>query len=110
MIWSAATIERDERENYKEIFTKIVKANVQTKVELSASPFVENILFKDGETYYIHLFDLNFARDLVERKFSLKAEDGYCLYDLLSGEPVEYKDGAFVGSFEKYRWFVLKRR
>ena len=109
VIWSAATLENDERENFKEIFTKIVKANVQTKIKLQASKFVGSVIFKDGDTYYVNLFDLNFANDLVERKFAIQAEDGYQLYDLLENTPIERKDGVFKGSFEKYRWFVLKK-
>lgn len=109
VIWSAATLENDERENFKEIFTKIVKANVQTKIKIQASKFVESVIFKDGDTYYVNLFDLNFANDLVERKFTIQADDGYQLYDLLENAPIEKKDGVFKGSFEKYCWFVLKK-
>ena len=109
VIWSAATIENDERENFKEIFMSIVRANVQTKVSVEASKYVEVILFKDKENLYVNLFDLNFANDLVERKFSIAAEAGYHLYDLLTGNPVEQQGNRFAGTFEKYRWFVLKK-
>ncbi|MBQ8374828.1 MAG: beta-galactosidase trimerization domain-containing protein [Clostridia bacterium] len=110
VIWSAATLENDDRENFKEIFAKIVKANVKRKIKVQASKYVESIIFKDGEDYYVNLFDLNFANDLVERKFTIKAEEGYQLYDLLDNTPIKMQDGAFVGTFEKYRWFVLKRK
>ena len=109
VIWTAATLENDDRENFKEIFLAIVNANVRTKIRLTASPFVENVIFEDGDTYYVNLFDLNFSNDLVERKFSLTIEGNYQLYDLLTNQPIEKKDGAFVGSFEKYRWLVLKK-
>ena len=109
MTWSAATLENDERENFKTIFAAIVKANVQRKIKIQASKYVESVIFEDGDTYYVNLFDLNFANDLVERKFALTIEGDYQLYDLLEGAPMEKKDGAFVGSFEKYRWFVLKK-
>ena len=109
VIWTSATIENDERENFKEIFTQIVKANVAPKIIVKASKYVESILFKDGETYYLNLFDLNFANDLVERKFAVKTCGNYKLYDLLEGTPIEEKNGEFVGSFEKYRWLVLKK-
>ncbi len=109
VIWSAATLENDERENFKEIFTAIVKANVCTKIKLKASKFVESVIFKDGDTYYVNLFDLNFANDLTERRFEIKADEAYQLYDLLENTPIEKKDGVFKGSFEKYRWFVLKK-
>ena len=83
---------------------------MQTALEVHASKYVESILFKDNETFYVNLFDLNFANDEgVERKFTIRAEDGYQLYDLLTGEPIAKQNGAFVGCFEKYRWFVLKR-
>ena len=108
VIWTAAAIENDERENFKEIFKEIVLANTQQKVKLEASKYVENIIFKDGEDYYINLYDLNFAFDIVERKFALSVDGEYELFDLLDGTPIEKKDGKFVGSFEKYRWFVLK--
>lgn len=110
MIWSAATLENDERENFKELFTAIVKANVQLKIKLKASKFVESVIFEDGDEYYVNLFDLNFANDLTERKFSLSIDGDYQLCDLLDGTPIEKKEGAFVGSFEKYRWLVLKRK
>jgi beta-galactosidase GanA len=109
VIWSAATLENDDRENFKEIFTAIVKANVCQKIKLQASKYVESVIFQDGENYYVNLFDLNFANDLVERKFSMEADGDYQLYDLLTDNPVEKKDGVFVGYFEKYRWFVLKK-
>ena len=109
VIWSAATLENDERENFKEIFSAIVKANVNTKIKLQASKYVECVIFQDGEEYYVNLFDLNFANDLVERKFALTVDGEYQLYDLLENTPIEKLDGAFVGVFEKYRWFVLKK-
>ena len=109
VIWSAATLENDERENFKEIFTAIVKGNVRQKIKLQASKYVESVIFRDGEDYYVNLFDLTFANDLVERKFALSIDGDYQLYDLLEGTPMEKKGGAFVGSFEKYRWFVLKK-
>ena len=86
-----------------------MKANVQPKIHIQASKFVESVIFQDGEAYYVNLFDLNFANDLVERKFAVAIEGEYQLYDLLDNTPIEKKDGAFVGSFEKYRWFVLKK-
>lgn len=109
VIWSAATLENDERENFKEIFTAIVKANVRTKIKIQASKYVESVIFQDGEDYYVNLFDLNFANDLTERKFAIKTDGDYQLYDLLDNTPIPTKDGAFAGSFEKYRWFVLKK-
>ena len=109
VIWSGATIENDERENFKEIFLSIVRANVQTKISVEASKYVEVILFKNGDDLYVNLFDLNFANDLVERKFSIAAEAGYQLYDLLTDAPVEQQGNHFVGLFEKYRWFLLKK-
>ena len=109
VIWSAATVENDERENFKEIFISIVRANVQPKIQLEASKYVESVIFNDGEEYYINLFDLNFVNDLVERKFALYIDGNYQLYDLLDGTPIEKKDGVFKGSFEKYRWFVLRK-
>ena len=109
VIWSAATLENDERENFKEIFTAIVKANVQSKIKIQASKYVESIIFKDGEDYYVNLFDLNFTNDLVERKFTLAIDEDYQLYDLMKDAPIEKRDGVFQGSFEKYRWLVLKK-
>jgi len=109
VIWTAATLENDERENFKEIFTAIVKANLQQTIDVQTSKYVESVIFQDGETYYVNLFDLNFANDLVERKFALYIDGNYQLYDLLDGTPIEKKDGVFKGSFEKYRWFVLRK-
>ena len=109
VIWTAATLENDERENFKDIFTAIVRANVQPKMKLQASKYVESVIFKDGETYYVNLFDLNFANDLVERKFTLSADENYQLYDLLDDTPIVKENGVFKGSFEKYRWFVLRK-
>ena len=109
VIWTAATLENDERENFKDIFMSIVRANVQPKIKLHASKYVESVIFKDGETYYVNLFDLNFANDLVERKFTMRVDGNYQLYDLLIGTPMEKKDGVFKGSFEKYRWLVLRK-
>ena len=109
VIWTAATLENDERENFKDIFTAIVRANVQPKMKLQASKYVESVIFKDGETYYVNLFDLNFANDLVERKFTLSVDENYQLYDLLDDTPIVKENGVFKGSFEKYRWFVLRK-
>ena len=109
VIWSAATIENDERENFKEIFTAIVKANVQQKIKIQASKYVESVIFEDGDVYYVNLFDLNFANDLVERKFTLAIDGDYQLFDLLKNTPIAKENGEFRGSFEKYRWLVLKK-
>ena len=100
VIWTAATLENDERENFKDIFTEIVRANVQPKMKLQASKYVESVIFKDGETYYVNLFDLNFANDLVERKFTLSVDENYQLYDLLDDTPIVKEKGVFKGSFE----------
>ena len=109
VIWTSATIELDDRENFKNIFTAIVKANVDLKITTQASKFVETVIFKDGDTYYVNLFDLHFAEDLVERKFAISIDGDYVLYDLIDNKPIEKSNGKFVGSFEKYRWLVLKR-
>ena len=109
VIWTAATLENEERENFKEIFTAIVKANLQQTIDVQTSKYVESVIFQDGETYYVNLFDLNFANDLVERKFALSIDGNYQLYDLLDGAPIEKKDGVFKGNFTKYRWFVLRK-
>lgn len=109
VIWSGATIENDERENFKDIFVNIVKRNIEQKIQVDTSKYVEMILFKDNDDYYLNLFDLNFAQDLVERKFTVKIEKGYELFDLLTDKVVSNREGVFYGTFEKYAWFVLKK-
>ena len=82
---------------------------MDVKFTITASKYVENILFKDGEEYYLQLFDLHFAQDCVTRVFTLSTGGGYRVVDLLSGKELEEKHGVYCGAFEKYRWYILKK-
>lgn len=108
VVWFAPTIESDGRQNFKDLFAGVVRSFVKPKFGLFASKFVEQIIFKDGDDYYVNLFDLNFAEDCIKRDFTLVA-DGYRAAELLSGEELEEKDGKIVGSFEKYLWLKLTK-
>lgn len=108
VIWSGATIENDERENFKEIFVEIINDNVKRKIILKSSKYVESVVFKDGEDYYINLFDLNFAEDEVKREFSVKTDGNYELTDLSTNSLIDNESGEFIGSFKKYIWLKLK--
>lgn len=110
VIWSCATIENDGRESFKNVFKAIVNANVKRKISVETSKFAESVIFKDGEDFYITLFDLNFAEEVTERPFTIRIDGDYALYDLKSGAEFANRDGAFAGSFEKYLWLLLKRR
>ena len=108
VIWSGAMIENDERENFKDIFVAIINANIKRKILLQASKYVESIVFKDGEDYYINLFDLNFAEDEAKREFSVKTDGDYELTDLSTNFLIDNENGEFTGSFKKYIWLKLK--
>ncbi|MBO4594593.1 MAG: hypothetical protein J5697_02695, partial [Clostridia bacterium] len=109
VVWCGATVENDERENFKRIFTAIVKSHVKPLFELKTSKYVECVVFKDGNDYFLNLFDLNYANDDAVRNFTITVPDGYGLKETLSGNKIPETDGKFVGSFEKYLWLILVR-
>lgn len=110
VIWSSANLEFDQRTNYKDIFASIVKDNVKPRFNFKASKYVEIITFKDGEDFYVNLFDLNFAFDLIKREYSLEIGDGYKAINLADGKELELSDGVLKGSFEKYVWLKLEKK
>lgn len=110
VIWSSATIENDERENFKDIFANIVRKNISRKICVDASKYVEVILFKDGEDFYLNLFDLNFAQDLVERKFTISVDGDYEIIDIATDKMLVKNQDIFNGSFTKYCWLALRKK
>ncbi|MCQ3035180.1 MAG: beta-galactosidase trimerization domain-containing protein [Bacilli bacterium] len=72
VIWTSALIENDDRQNYKDIFMKIVKRFVSPKYEVKTNKYVESVIFEDNEKVYLSLVDINDYFEKDERKFELK--------------------------------------
>lgn len=110
VIYSAALLENDARYNFKDIFVSIVLDNVKPILNIEASKYVENIIFKDGNDLYLNLFDLNFANDIVERKFAIKLQEKYDIYKLPEMTLINKNTNEFSFIFEKYTSFYFKKR
>ena len=111
VIYSVAPIECDERYNFKEIFVKLIKNNYKNRFEVNGSKYVEAIWFKNGEDFYLNLFDLNFANDIVTRNVEVTLDDNsYKVSELLSGKEIELTDNKFNVTFNKYLSLKIERK
>ncbi|MCQ3035236.1 MAG: beta-galactosidase trimerization domain-containing protein [Bacilli bacterium] len=109
VIYCSAHIESDTRYNFKEVFMNMLKPYIKTTFEVKASKYVESILFKDNNDYYLNLYDLNFIEDIVERKFEIKLPKGhYEVYELPNMNKVDIDNGYIKGKFEKYYSLYIK--
>lgn len=61
VIWSAGAMELDERKIYGQIFVNLIKKLIgeDFTVQAKASESVEVVTFKDGDTYFLNLVNLN---------------------------------------------------
>ena len=75
VIWSAAMIENDERAAFKEIFKNVILKNVTPKYEITASKFIESVIFEDGEDVYVSFANLDPSFEKIERKITMKIGD-----------------------------------
>lgn len=75
VIWSAAMIENDERAAFKEIFKNVILKNVTPKYEITASKFVESVVFEDGDDLYVSFANLDPSFEKIERKITMKIGD-----------------------------------
>lgn len=73
VIWTAALIENDERKNFKDVFGRIVLANVKPKYEISASKLIESVIFEDKNDVYISLVNLDPAYEKIGRTVTISA-------------------------------------
>ena len=71
VIWTAALIENDERANFKDIFGKIVLANVKRKYEIAASKLIESVIFEDKSDVYIGLVNMDRSYEKIERRVEI---------------------------------------
>lgn len=103
VIYSLAVIENDSRIGFKNIFMNLIKPYYENIFDISGSKYVESIIFKDDNKYYLNLFDLNFANDLVTRKIHINLRnDDYKIKEVMSDKLIETKKGEVDIIFEKY--------
>lgn len=75
VIWSAASIEADERINFKDLFMRILFLFVDRSelfITAKASKFVETVVFKSGKDVLVSLADLRASQEVVSRKYILE--------------------------------------
>lgn len=110
VIYSALSIEGDNRYNYKDIFTSIIRNNINNTFKIETSPFVEAIIFKNGNDYIVHLYDLNFANEVISRDFSITLPfEQYQTYLLLNSKAKIKQTGSLIkGRFKKYVSLTIK--
>ena len=103
VLYSAALIEGDNRENYKDVLMNLWKPYLHPRFSLKGSPYIDFIVFEKEDGYLIHLFDLNFVNDLVTRNFALSLPEGdYHVRELLSKKEIPLKRNIAKGKFKKY--------
>ena len=93
VIWTAALIENDERTNFKDVFGRIVFANVKPKYEISASKLIESVIFEDKNDVYISLVNLDSAYEKIERTVIISALDCVKAKRLSDNKKLKIKDG-----------------
>ena len=93
VIWTAAFIENDERTNFKDVFGKIVLANVKPKYEIYASKLIESVIFEGDDDVYISLVNLDPAYEKIERTVTISAPDCINAKRLSDNKKLKIKDG-----------------
>lgn len=103
VLYSAALIEGDNRENFKEVLLNLWKPYIKPRFVFKGSSYIDFIVFEKKDGYLINLFDLNFVNDLVTRSFELSLPDGnYKVRELLSKKELPLKGKKVKGRFKKY--------
>ncbi|MBO6280684.1 MAG: alpha-L-fucosidase [Bacilli bacterium] len=107
VIYSVAPLEGEGRINYKEIIKRIIFDNYDPLIKVKTSKYVESIIFKDNEDYYINLVDLNFFNEVVTRNYEINLPniDEYEFVETISNKKISPR-----GTFEKYVSIHLKRK
>lgn len=108
VIYSSALLENDDRYNFKSIFMNLVNKYVKPILKVEASKYVESIIFDDNASLIVNLFDLNFANDIVERKFKINT-NGFKVYKLPENKEIKVQNNLMTGTFEKYISFYFKK-
>lgn len=100
VIWTAALIENDERMNFKDIFGRIILANVKPKYEISASKLIESVIFEDKNDVYIGLANMDQTYETIERTVVITANGCINAKRLSDNKKLKIKDGKIsVGVF-----------
>lgn len=107
VIYSVGQIELEKRQNYKDIFTRLIFDNYKPQINVKTSKYVESIIFKDGNDYYINLVDLNFHNEIINRDYQISIPDieKYDILETVSGSPISVN-----GEFQKYISIHLRHR
>lgn len=93
VIWTAAFIENDERTNFKDVFGRIILANVKPKYEIYASKLIESVIFEGDDDVYISLVNLDPAYEKIERTVTISAPDCINAKRLSDNKKLKIKDG-----------------
>ncbi len=109
VFYSAHTIEADPRYNYKDVFMGIVKEYVDPTFKVDASRYVECVVFKTDDGYYLNLFDLNSNEDVVDRKFEITCPSSFTVEVIGKPGVVETEDEIIRGTFSKYLSLKLSK-
>ncbi|HBM70408.1 MAG TPA: hypothetical protein DD377_03435 [Firmicutes bacterium] len=111
VIYSCLPIEGDDRCNYKDILSKIIKNNIASLFNIETSKYVEALIFENDKGYIINLFDLNFANDDVSRAYKITLPDSnFEAKELIKGKRISIKNGVVFGCFRNYLSIILKRK
>ena len=111
VIYSCLPIEGDDRYNYKDILSKIIKGNIASLFNIETSKYVEVLIFENDEGYIINLFDLNFANDDISRTYKIVLpHSNFEAKELLKDKKINIKNGVVSGRFKNYLSIVLKRK
>lgn len=74
VIWSAAALESDLRESIQQVFVGIVHKYIPMRFKISASKFVEIVIFADPDFYYISFIDLCVDTAAPLREYTIRGE------------------------------------
>ena len=100
VVWTSALIENDERMNFKDIFGRIILANVKPKYEISASKLIESVIFEDKNDVYIGLANMDQTYETIERTVVITANGCINAKRLSDNKKLKIKDGKIsVGVF-----------
>ncbi len=93
VIWTAALIENDERQNFKDVFKNVVLKEIKPKYDVTGSKYIESVIFEDKDCAYIHFVNVEPSFDCLPRKIEIKGLDSVKIKNVLTNKKVKIADG-----------------
>ena len=110
VIWTAALIENDGRTGFKDIFANIILKNVTPKYEITASKFIESVVFEDGDDVYVSFASLDPSYEKIERTVKIKIGENGVAKILPNNKKVPVKNGTAELSVTDFEMIKISQK